>query len=175
MVSLIKVVNLSTKNQTVEKFNEIDYRDIQIQTEEFNEEPISALHYKNREEQNKVFVQPTLIYTITIQELSNDSVRVKWTPVPVLGLRRFKETRVTYGIHSPFVKQMLNSWSLCNRIILNDWIELVKAIYSLFYSYNGLSGSGNQAKTIEQWSKARAMELSQDQILGEGNYATVER
>ena len=31
------------------------------------------------------------------------------------------------------------------------------------------------ARIIEQWSKARGREISQDQILGEGSYATVER
>ena len=30
-------------------------------------------------------------------------------------------------------------------------------------------------KIIEQRSKARGMEISQDQILGEGDYATIER
>lgn len=40
-----------------------------FQTEEFNAEPISVLHYKNREEQSKVFRQSTLIYPIILQEL----------------------------------------------------------------------------------------------------------
>ena len=30
-------------------------------------------------------------------------------------------------------------------------------------------------KIIEQWSKARGREISQDQILGEGDYATIEK
>ena len=54
------------------KRHKIDRRDIQIQTEEFNEGLISALHYKNREEQPKVFRQPTLIYPVTLQDLPND-------------------------------------------------------------------------------------------------------
>ena len=35
---------------------------------------------------------------------------------------------VPYDMHSPFVKQMLNSWSVCNRIIPKDWIELVEGV-----------------------------------------------
>ena len=47
MVSFKKLVNLSARIQALEKSNKTDHRDIQIQTEEFNGEPISALHYKN--------------------------------------------------------------------------------------------------------------------------------
>ena len=32
-----------------------------------------------------------------------------------------------------------------------------------------------EAKTIEQWSKAKSIEISQDQLLVEKDYATVER
>ena len=45
-----KLINKSAKIQALEKLNKADPRDIQIQTEGFNGEPISALHYKNREE-----------------------------------------------------------------------------------------------------------------------------
>ena len=46
-------------------------------TEKFNAESISALHYKVREEQSKVFKQPTLIYPVTLQELPNDRGSVR--------------------------------------------------------------------------------------------------
>ena len=86
-----------------------------------------------REEQSKIFKQPTLIYPVTLQELLNDRypqdpVRAEWTHAAILNLRRFKEVIVSYGIHLPFVKQMLNSWLVCNRIIPKDWIELVKGV-----------------------------------------------
>ena len=32
----------------------------------------------------------------------------------MLEIRRVKEAIVTYGIYSPSIKQMLNSWSSCN-------------------------------------------------------------
>ena len=77
---------MSAKIQALEKLIKTDHRDIQIQIEEFKGEPISALHYKVREEQPKVFKKPTLIYSVTLQELPNDRftqgyVRVKWPPV----------------------------------------------------------------------------------------------
>ena len=48
--------------------------------------------------------------------------------MPMLDLMRFKETIVSYGMHLPFVKEMLNLWSVCNRIIPEDWIELDKGV-----------------------------------------------
>ena len=60
VLSLKKLVNLSAKMQALETLNKTDHRDTQIQTEECNGEPISALYYKNREEQSKVFKQLTL-------------------------------------------------------------------------------------------------------------------
>ena len=58
--------------QALGKPNKTNHRDIQIQTKEFYGEPISALHYKNREEQPKVSRQQTLIYPATLQELTID-------------------------------------------------------------------------------------------------------
>ena len=68
--------------------------DIQIQAEEFKGEAISALHFKDREEQPQVFKQSTLIYPVTLQEqLPNDSylprcARTEWTLVEMLQLRK---------------------------------------------------------------------------------------
>ena len=87
------------------------------------------IHYKNREEHTKIFKQPTLIYPVTIQELPHGrgSVTANWTPVTMSDLRRSrKQWSPMACIH--FVKQLLNSWSVPNRIIPNDWIELVKAV-----------------------------------------------
>ena len=48
-LSLKKLFGTCAKIQALEKVNKTDHRDIQIQTEEFKGEPISALHYKVRE------------------------------------------------------------------------------------------------------------------------------
>ena len=85
------------------------------------------------------------------------------------------EAIVSYGMHLPSVKQMLNSWSVCNRISPKDWIELVKSVLEPGPQLQWSTWFREEAKTIEQWSKARDMEISQDQILGEGDYATTER
>ena len=90
------------------------------------------MHCNIREEQPKVFKQTTLIYPVTLQELPNDRypqgcIRADF-PVEMLDSRRFKEAIISYGMNSPFVKQMLNPWSPCNRIIPQDWRDLVTAV-----------------------------------------------
>ena len=54
-LSLKKLVDMSAKIQALEKHIKTDHRDTQVQREEFNEEPISALYFKVREEQPKRF------------------------------------------------------------------------------------------------------------------------
>ena len=50
-----KLVDPSAKIQSLEKSNKADHRDVQIQTEKFDEEPISALYYRKRKKEPKVF------------------------------------------------------------------------------------------------------------------------
>lgn len=87
VVSLKQLVNLS------EKLNKTNHRNIKIHTEEFSGESISVSYFKNREEQSRIFNQPTLTYPVTIQELQNGRVRAEWNPVSMLKLRRFKDQR----------------------------------------------------------------------------------
>ena len=134
------------------------------------------MHYKNREEQPKVFRQPTLIYPVTIQELPNGrgSVTDNWTSMPGLDFKRSKEAIVSYSMPSPFMKQ-INSWTVCNRIIPKDWIELVNSVLEpgpqLYWSI----WIREAAKIIGQWNKARGRKISQNQILGEGDYVTMNK
>ena len=80
---------MSIKIQPLEKLIKTDHRDIQIQTEKFKREPISAFYSKVRGEQPKVFKQQTLIYSVTLQkQLPNDRysqscARAEWTSVEI--------------------------------------------------------------------------------------------
>ena len=76
-----------------------------------------APHDETEEGWPKVIRKPTLGYE-----------EVKWNPVEILDLRRFKAAVTSYGINSPYVKQMLNSWATQNRIIPQDWKDLASAI-----------------------------------------------
>ena len=63
---------MSVMIKALVKLIKTDQRDIYIQTEKFKGEPISALHYKVREEQPKIFKQPSSIYLVTLHELLNN-------------------------------------------------------------------------------------------------------
>ena len=78
-------------------------------------------------------------------------------------------------MHLPFVKQMLNSWSCCNRITPKDWLDIVTAVLEAESLLQWKSWWREEDKTIEQGSRARGIEVSQDQLLGEGDYADIER
>lgn len=90
-----------------------------------------SLHYETEEEQSKVIRKPTLLYH---QEWPPDDRQlqgyseVNWNPIEILYLKRFKEAIDSYGMHSPFVKQMLNSWTTWNRIIPGDLKDLIIAV-----------------------------------------------
>ena len=103
------------------------------------------------------------------------SATVNWTTEPMLDFRRFKEAIVSYGMHSPFVKQMFNLWLACNRILPKVRTELVIGILEPSPQLQWSTWFSEEAKILEQWSKARGREISQDQVLGEGDYATTER
>ena len=54
--------------------------------------------------------QATLIYPVTFKKMKNDkdNTEASWAPIYMLDLRRVKEAIVSYGMHSPFVRQILN-------------------------------------------------------------------
>ena len=48
------------------------------------------------------------------------------------------------------MKQMLNLWSVCNRIIPKEWIELVKADLEPDPQYNGVVGSEKRLRLLKR-------------------------
>lgn len=94
----------------------------------------------------KVIRKPTLVYPVTIQEWPSDDghpwgyAEVRWNPVERLDLRRFKESIILYGVHLPYLKQMLNSRATQNRTIPQDWKSLAIVVWKLDLSYNDEHG-----------------------------------
>ena len=118
----------------------------QTQTDEFRAKFTTLLHCETREKWPKVIRTPTLIHPVTVQQQPPDDKHpqgytdVNWNHVDMLNLNRFKETVVSYGMNSPFVRQMLNSWSTRNRSIPQNWKDLVTAVLEsghLVFSHNG--------------------------------------
>ncbi|MGE9502578.1 hypothetical protein ACQP3D_29800, partial [Escherichia coli] len=71
-LSLKKLVDMSVKMKSLEKLMKADHRDIQTQTKEFIGKPNSALHSRVKREFKGLKKKPTLIYSVTLQEVSND-------------------------------------------------------------------------------------------------------
>lgn len=72
------------------------------------------MHYGTAEEQPAVIRTTALIYPVTIQERLPDNrhhqgyAEVNWSPIEMIDLERFKVAVISFGMNSPFVKQMLN-------------------------------------------------------------------
>ena len=73
-----------------------------------------------------------------------------WTPVERLDLRRFKEATVLNGTHTPFVKQILNSWSTCNNIIPRNCRDMFKTVLVPGPQLQWTIWLKEEGKTIEQ-------------------------
>ena len=87
-------------------------------------------------------------------------VRAEWAPLEILGLRRLKEATTSYGMHSLFVKQMLNAWSASRRIIPQDWRDLVTAILEPGPQLQWRTWNKNDAKIVGQRNTSRGTEIS---------------
>ena len=68
-------------------------------------------------------------------------------------------------VHLPYLKQMLNSWATQYTIIPQDWKDLATAIVAATPQWK------EEARTREEQNGARVIDISQDQILGEGQYS----
>ena len=67
-------------------------------------------------------------------------------------------------MHSLFVKQILKSWSVCNIISHKYWIDSVKAVLEPCPQLEWNIWFKEEPKTIEQQSKVRGKDISQDQL-----------
>lgn len=62
--------------------------------------------------------------------------KITWHPIEMIGLRHVKESVISYGMHSPYVKDRLSNQAIQNRITPQDWKGLV-LYWSLVSSYYG--------------------------------------
>ncbi|XP_052576061.1 limb region 1 protein homolog isoform X1 [Peromyscus californicus insignis] len=119
----------------------------------------------------------TMAYPVIIHEKPADDTHPKpyntyiLQPISTRDFKNIKEAVVTYGIHSTYIRQMLNSWSTSHRIIPDDWHQLISAVLEYSQQLQWKSWLREEAKNLEQQGKIRGFVISQDQILGEGCFA----
>ena len=129
---------------------------------------------KIRESQPKVIRKQTLVYPVNIQgwpppnDYPEDYQEFEWQPMNVLDLKKIKKNVTNFKMHSPFVKQILTSWAIKNRIIPQDWKDTAKAILEPTSYLQWFLWWREEANEIAQQNWARGREISKDQLLGGG-------
>ena len=89
---------------------------------------------KIRESQPKAVRKQALVYPVNVQQRPPDNDQpqgyqeFEWQLVGLLDLRTFKESVINFGMHFPFVKQILTSWTIKNRLIPQDWEDMARTI-----------------------------------------------
>ena len=86
-------------------------------------------------------------------------------------LKKIKQAILNYGLHSPFVKEMIRTWASNVRAIPHDFSQLASAVLEDGPSLMFGVYFKEESKHMEQQGRAKGVEVSQDQILGIGAYA----
>ncbi|KAL6085701.1 hypothetical protein STEG23_017958 [Scotinomys teguina] len=114
----------------------------------------------------KVITSPNgsnpMAYPVNIHERPADDIHPEpyvtrtLQPISIRDFKNMKEAIVTYGIHSTYVKQMLNSWSTSNRIIPDDWHQLTSAVLEYSQQLQWKSWLREEARNLEQQAEANS-------------------
>ena len=51
--------------------------------------------------------------------------KCKWQPIGINNPKEIKQPILSYGLHSPFVMEMVNTWDSYKKETVNDWLQLV--------------------------------------------------
>ena len=86
-------------------------------------------------------------------------------------LKEFKQAIVNYGLHSSFVRKMLKSWALSSRATSQDWNQLTSAVLENGPLLHFKCLFKQEARLLQQQESVKGIEVSLDQILGEGLYS----
>lgn len=62
--------------------------------------------------------------------------RIKMNPIDILDLKRFKGAVFSYGSHSPYVHQMLNSWATKTELSSKTAKIWQQQYWNLILGYN---------------------------------------
>lgn len=84
-----------------------------------------------------------------------------------LDLKHFKEAIALYGLHSPFIKQLLSNW-LCSIVIPQDWKGLLSAVLEASQQWQCLSWWGDGVTKIGQDNITEGINAGKDQKQGDG-------
>ena len=101
-------------------------------------------------------------------------VAYQWEPISMKDLKGIKEAVVSYGMHSPYVKQLIESWARNNKVTPKDWDQLISAVLENSSQLEWRALWREEAKALELQGLKKGYKASQDKILGEGIYSDPE-
>lgn len=73
----------------------------------------------------------------------------------VLELRTFKDSVTNFETHSSFVRQILTSWTIKSRIVLQEWKDIAHAILDLGHISNGSHGREKRRRRSHSTMRAK--------------------
>ena len=101
-------------------------------------------------------------------------VAYQWEQICMKDLKGIKEAVVSYGMHSPYVKQLMESWAMNNRVTPKDWEQLISAVLENTSQLEWRALCREEAKALELQGLKKGYKAPQDKILGLDLYADPE-
>ncbi|ERE68429.1 putative Gag polyprotein [Cricetulus griseus] len=132
---------------------------------------------KHQENSPKVVMHIPLVFPATMIENPpskkhpNGQMAYQWELIKLKDLKRIKELVVSYGLHSPYVKELLCSWATFNSMTPTDWERLVSAVFENSSQIQWRAQWREEKKASELQGIKKGYEATQDKILGESIYA----
>ncbi|XP_016827320.1 uncharacterized protein LOC103161659 isoform X1 [Cricetulus griseus] len=114
---------------------------------------------------------PTMVEKPPTKKHSQGQVAYVRQPIQLKDLKHIKESVVSYGLHSPYVKQLLHSWATFNRVTPADWIGLVSAVLEKSCQIEWKALLREEGKLVERQAIRDGVDAPLQKILGEGIYA----
>lgn len=110
------------------------------------------------------------LFPVTIQNAGQVNQEVNWQPLPLGVIREVKMAVKEYGLRSPYTLGFLNSVGFGNKMILQDWKDLMRMLLTGTQNVVWQSEFQREALVRGQASGGR---YTPDQIFGAGQFATL--
>ncbi|ERE68969.1 Retroviral nucleocapsid protein Gag containing protein [Cricetulus griseus] len=118
-----------------------------------------------------LFYPPTMIEKPSTKKHPQGQVAYVWQPIQLKDLTRIKESVVSYGLHSPYVKKLLHSWATFNTVTPTDWVTLVSAVLENSCQIQWKSLIREEGKLLEGQTIKDGYDTPLEKILGKDIYA----
>nr|XP_021486637.1 E3 ubiquitin-protein ligase RNF135 isoform X1 [Meriones unguiculatus] len=151
------------------------------QREVYNQEPTGPLYDGIEEWYPQIVKTPPQVFSVTAQQRPADNqhsqgyVQISCRPTKMIDLRRFKEAVNAYGMHSPYVKDILDDWASQYKVTPQDWEDLIRAVLDTDLKLQWLFWRKEEAADMEQSNRIMGVNVQKDQLLGEGKYDSLTR